>query len=61
MQFFNIDSQGLAENFDKNLRNSARSSSKRKAIVTVDVDLQRYVVFSSIVEDTTGFVFSFLS
>ena len=32
---------------------------KKKAIVTVDVDLQWYVVFSSIIEATTGFVFSF--
>ena len=32
----------------------------KKAIVTFDMDVQRYVIFSSIVEATTGFVFSFL-
>ena len=34
----------------------------KNAIVTVDVDLQRYVIFSSFAETTTGFVsFFFLS
>ena len=30
-----------------------------RLLITVEVDLQRYVVFSSIVEATTGFVFLF--
>ena len=59
MQFFNIDWQGLAEHFDNSQELRMKFIYKEMVIVTVDMDLQWDVVFSSIVEAAAGFVFIF--